>query len=130
MFSQNRWAEQKSYSVRPPQVQNENSSMLGFRDDAGSVVRDAAAAMPEAGRLAEVRASTQFIVTVRRVAIAGSSHHIAIWSVYGEICGVVLGCGAPSGSLSTGSFSSWTARRVPIQKGSTTWSLRGFAVLG
>src|SRR5450755_980241 len=53
-----------------------------------------------------------------------------IASVYGEICGVVLGRGAPSGSLSMGSFSSWTARRVPIQKGSTTWSLRGFAVLG
>src|ERR1700730_2299624 len=101
MFSQNRWAEQKGYSVRPPQVRNEDSSISGFRDNAGSVVRD------DAG-----------------------SHHGTIWSVYGEICGVVLGRGAPSGSLSTGSFSSWTARRVPIQKGSTTWSRRGFAVLG
>jgi len=43
--------------VRPPQVRNENSSISGCRDDALSIVRNDAAAVPEAGRLAEVRAS-------------------------------------------------------------------------
>jgi hypothetical protein len=57
MFSQDRWAKQKGYSVRPPQVRNEDSSISGFRDDAGSVVRDDAATVTESGRLAEVRAN-------------------------------------------------------------------------
>jgi hypothetical protein len=51
-------AEQKSHSVRPPQVRNENLSILGFRDDAASIVRNEAATVLEAGGLTEVRAST------------------------------------------------------------------------
>jgi hypothetical protein len=49
--------KQKGYSVRPPQVRNEDSSIWGFRDDAGSVVRDDAATVAESGRLIEVRAN-------------------------------------------------------------------------
>jgi hypothetical protein len=47
MFSQNRWAEQKGYSARPPQVPNEDSSISG----SGTTVL-------EAGRFVEVRANT------------------------------------------------------------------------
>ena len=64
MFSQNRWAEQKSHSIRPQRVQNEDSSILDFRDDAASTVRNDAATVLEAGSLAEP--SQNDLVCLRR----------------------------------------------------------------